>query len=450
MSGVNFLRKLLSTWRGRLLVFGVLAVVALMVAGLIASARRAAELAKQPPSPISAVTPELSSLTAQPAMRWTFPAEQPEFVAAPVGGDSRRVLYALRDDPFSAWSLAVVRATTGERIATIGLGEKTAVPDCLVNDARALCAVGGPDGPELFFLDLDAGKVVQRVTGTGAAAGYPVGDGFLVWSPDSPPTRFRTDGTVVWRASGDSFVASPGAHTVYELHKKPGADGEGIVRSADDGRELVKITVKQGQQVRYLGYPGGFALERGGNAIRFFDGRGTALPGAVSAEGGQRLAAVTMSPVPRDDRFDAGLAYRPLPAAPVPVVLEERDDRDVVVVALDPAQKRNLWKKTVSQRDASKIQVWGVGKQVLVDAGAGHCYAFAAANGAGGAIPCSPVLGTDGENLAMLTYFSDGRVDTSAVVAYRPGDAVHQRWRVPLDDAAAFGGGLYGTEGRLS
>lgn len=421
----------------------MLAVVALLVAGVISAAREQARRADQPPSPISPVTDVLPSLAQQPGLRWPFPSVPGgDYVLGPAGGDEHRVLYAVKDGPgLGDQRLAVLRAGTGERTTTIPLGRTGPGVSCLVNDAHAVCASSGPQ-PEFLFLDLERGTVVRRLPGTVNAVGYRVGDGFLIWSETAPPTRYDPDGTVRWQAKGSSFVASPAAPVVYELDTAPGRDGEGRVRAADDGRELVTIAVKRGQRVAFQAYPGGFALERPGQAIRFFDAAGEAQPGAVSAEGGQRLA-----PQSADDSVVAGLGPAPA-AAPIPVILEDRDD-DVTVVGVDPAQQRNLWKRTVPQQDAAKVRVWGLGRKVLVDDGDGHCFAFGAATGAGGAIPCNPMLGTDGERLVGLGRNVSGAPDTSAVVAYLPGEPQRQLWRVPLDRPEALGPGLYGVEGRL-
>ncbi|WP_344786114.1 hypothetical protein [Gordonia caeni] len=413
---MSFLRRMASTWRGRAILVGTVLVVVLLVSGLVSAVREAQDRDSAPSSEISPVTDLLPSLARRPVMRWTVP--EGAGTRAPVGGDVERVLYSSAAEPGDG-RLEVLRADTGEHLRTISLDGPAEGLTCLVRGAAAAC--GSEAG--VAFVDLAAGAMTGRVATPGAVSGYPVGEGFLLWSAESAPALYRPDGSVKWRAQGTEFVASPGAAVVYVLDRGDGDgdDGVGRVLAADDGRELVQIAVKKGQPVRFQAYPGGFALERPGQQIRFFDAGGEALPGAVSAEGGQRLAAAPGG---------GG------PAPPIPVILEKRRD-GVTVVGVDPTQKRNLWKREVAQTDADAVRISGVGTQVVVDDGAGRCFAFAAASGDGGAIGCESVLGADSE-----------RVATVGVAAWQPG-AAQPLWTQELADAKAFGGGLYGAAGRL-
>lgn len=403
-----------STWRGRAILAGAVLVVVLLVSGLVSAVREAQERDAAAPSEPSPVTEVLPSLAQRPDMRWTLPEGAVGW--EPVGGDAERVLYASPAESGDG-RLEVLRADSGEHLRTIALDGPAAGLTCLVRGAAAACS--SVDG--VVFVDLVAGAETGRAAAAGDVTGYPVGDGFLLWSTGAAPARYRADGSVEWRARGSQFVASPGAAVVYALDRGDGADGVGRVLAADDGRELVQIAVKEGQPVRFQAYPSGFALERPGRQIRFFDTAGDALSGAVSAEGGQRLAAAP----------DGGA-----PAPPIPVILEKRRD-GVTVVGVDPGRQRNLWKQEVPQNDADAVRVSGLGTQVVVDDGGGHCFAFAATTGAGGTIPCERLLGADSE-----------RVATVGVTAWRPG-AAQPLWTHELDDARAFGGGLYGVAGRL-
>lgn len=423
---MDSLRRLTATWRGRAILTGSLLVVVLLVAGAV-SAVREAQSGDVPASTITPVTELVPSLAQQPEPRWRVPERAPTEVWAPAGGNDAYALYTVAPAADADGALEVLRADTGEHLRTIGLEAPVADSACLVNGHRAACSVGA----EVVFADLDAGTVTGRATAAGTMTGYPVGDGFLLWSAGAAPARYGTDGSVHWRARGDEFNASVAAPVVYAFERSDDGEGTGRVLAADDGAELVQIAVKEGQSVRFQSYPGGFALERPGQQIRFFDARGEALPGAVSAEGGQRLAATA-----GDGRA----------APPIPVILEGRREH-ITVVGVDPVQQSNLWKQELPQTDTGAVRVYGVGTQVVVDGGDGHCFAFDAATGSGGAIGCAAVLGTDGERLVQPVGSGDLGGEPG-LAGYRPG-AAQPLWEMAAQGPRVFGGGLYTAGGRL-
>lgn len=427
---MNFLRSLISTWRGRAIVTAVVVVIALIVAGAVVAVRD-----DQQPSwsgPETEVTVPLGSLTAVPSARWTLAPEPGVNVVGPVGGDARRVLYAAKaaDGPLR---ILVIDAETGQRRHVVELAEKSSAPQCWVRNDRALCAVAAPS-PEFLFLDLAAGSITGRIGVEPASAGfngYPVGEGFLIWSDTTAPALYRPDGTVQWRATGSAFMASPAAPVVYALDL---ADQKGRVLAAEDGRLLVEIAVLGDQPVRFQAFAGGFALERPGDQIRFFTADGQPMSGGVPATGGQRLAVA----------LDAGRSA----ITPVPILLESRGS-GVTLVAADPGNKENLWKREVPQTDPEKVRIAGVGTQVVVDDGANHCFAYDSATGDGGAIGCGQLLGTDGQRILIATPSGHKNLlPESDLAAFDPGSAA-PLWSTPVTSAAVFGGGLYGVDGRL-
>ncbi|MFZ2511393.1 MAG: hypothetical protein WAW85_09930 [Gordonia sp. (in: high G+C Gram-positive bacteria)] len=427
---MNFLRNLVSTGRGRAILAAVVVVVVLIAVGAFAALRDNPHSSWAGPQ--TEVTAPLDSLAVQPAGRWTLMPEPGVNVVGPVGGDAERVLYAAKvtDGPLR---LLVVNAETGERQHAVDLAAESTAPECWVRGDAALCAVAAPV-PELLFLDLAAGSITARTdvapTGTGFH-GYPVGEGFLVWSDTAAPALYRPDGSVKWQAQGSAFMVSPAAPVVYALDL---ADQKGRVLSADDGHLLVEIAVLGDQPVRFQAFAGGFALERPGDQIRFFAVDGQPMSGAVSAAGGQRLAAAV----------DVGRSA----VTSVPVLLETRDS-GVTVVAADPGNKENLWKQQVPQADPEKIRIAGVGTQVVIDDGANHCFAFSAATGDGGAIGCGQLLGTDGQRILIATPSPHQTLlPESDLAAFSPGDTI-ALWSTPVRSAAVFGGGIYGVDGRL-
>lgn len=428
---MNFLRNLVATWRGRAILAVVVVVVVLIAAGALAALHD--KPAHSWAGPQTDVTAPLPSLADEPSGRWTLDSESGVNVVGPVGGDAAHVLYAAKvtDGPLR---ILVLDANTGERQHAIDLSDDASAPQCWVRDDHALCAVSAPSA-ELLFLDLATGSITARsaVAATGAGfGGYPAGEGFLVWSDTTAPALYRPDGSVKWQAEGSAFMASPAAPVIYALDL---AGQKGRVLAAEDGRLLVEIAVLGDQPVRFQAFAGGFALERPGDQIRFFAADGQPMSGAVSAAGGQRLA-VTM---------DAGRSA----VTSVPVILETRD-AGVTVVAADPGNKENLWKQQVPQADPEKIRIVGVGRQVVIDDGANHCFAFDAATGDGGAIGCGQVLGTDGSRILIATPSPHQTLlPESDLAAFAPG-AVTPLWSAPVRSAAVFGGGLYGVDGRLN
>ncbi len=430
MARVDFLARAAQRWatatrRGRALVIGAVLVAALLVAGLISSARQAQRERSAPAPDTAPVSVLLPALSRPPGQLWSVPEDRRDALLAPVGGDAATVLYTVREAPGSARAsaLAVFDAATGAPRGTVGLGGPFDDVACLVAGAHAACSVSGAGETAVVFTALDAAARPVREPTAGRAVGYPVGTDFLFTAAGSAPTLYRPDGSVAWRAEGTSFLVTPGSPVLYALDKREGADGAGRVLAAADGHELMRIAVKVGQQVRYAAFGGGFALERPGDEIRFFATDATPYPRGVSAQGGQRLAAAGEGPV-----------------TPVPVLLEQRDD-GVAVVGVDVAVGRNLWRRDLPQRDPSAIRVSGSGRQVIVDDGAGRCYAFAAQTGAGGAVDCGAVLGTDGTVLALAR-------GAGAVEAVRPGEPA-PLWRREADAPAVYDGALYARTGRL-
>lgn len=417
---MNRVRSLLSTWRGRAILFGVVAVVALFILGAVSSVRERQQLDAAPAPSAPTVSPLLPSLAQPPAQRWAVPVDRLGAVLGPVGGDAETVIYQLAPAGSSA-RIAALRASTGEVLSTVDLGAGTAGPvECSVTGPNAVCTTAAGAA----FVDVAAGRVTAQVPVGGDAHSYVVAGGFLVWSESSAPAVYQPNGQLRWRASGTSFSVVPGSPVLYALDKRSEADGEGRVLAVESGKELVKIAVKQGQQVRFSAWADGFSLERLGEMIRFFAADGRAYSGVVSAEGGQQMAEA------------AGRVTS------MPILLERRDE-GVTLVGVDPSKGRNLWKQQVPQRDPSKVRISGIGQLVIVEDGDGHCAAYGASTGEGGAIPCGRVLGTDGTLVAVAP-------GPDTIASVRPGTPAPAIWTKPATSSEAFGGALYDVAGRLS